>query len=114
MGGCGGIHLGGYFGVNFGHLKSEVFHLWGEGGGGAFWSEIPERGFVENLDKKLLFSQKPACASQIVSHILRMRRLIRHQSFMPLYTLKITPQTKKPLYRCVHLKIKLSNLTALL
>ena len=62
----------GYFGVNFGHLKSEVFHFRGRG---AFWSEIPERGFLENLDKNLLFSQKPACASQIVSHILRMWRL---------------------------------------
>ena len=67
------FHLGGgYSGVNFGHLKSEVFH-WG---GGAFWSEIPQRGFLENLDKKLLFSQKPACASQIVSHIRSMWRLI--------------------------------------
>ena len=28
----------GYSGVNFGHLKSEVFR----NGGGAFWSEIPE------------------------------------------------------------------------
>ena len=37
-------------------------------GGGAFWSEIPERGFLENLDKNLLFSQKPACASQSLSH----------------------------------------------
>ena len=55
---------GGYSRVNFGHLKSEVFRK----GGGAFWSEIPERGFLENLDKNLLFSQKPACASQIVSH----------------------------------------------
>ena len=63
---------GGYFGVNFGHLKSEVFQ---NGGGGDFWSEIPERGFLENLDKNLLFSQKPACASQIVSHI-RMWRLM--------------------------------------
>ena len=62
---------GGYFGVNIGHLKSEVFH-WG---GGGFWSDIPERGFLENLDKNLLFSQKPAFASQIVSHILRMWRL---------------------------------------
>ena len=78
--------LGGYSGVNFGHLKSEVFWNGGGGysrvnfghlksevfrnGGGAFWSEIPERGFLENLDKNLLFSQKPACASQIVSHIL--------------------------------------------
>ena len=67
---------GGYFGVNFGHLKSEVFQ---NGGGGAFWSEIPERGFLENLDKNLLFSQKPACASQIVSHILRMWRLIKNE-----------------------------------
>ena len=46
------------------------------GGGGAFWSEIPERGFLENL----LFSQKPACASQIVSHILRMWRLMKTRS----------------------------------
>ena len=38
---------GGYFGVNFGHLKSEVFHF---GGGGAFQSEIPQRGFLENLN----------------------------------------------------------------
>ena len=83
---------GGYSAVNFGHLKSELFRngggvfwskLWSSevwsfpklGGGGAFWSEIPERGFLENLDKNLLFSQEPACASQIVSHILRMWRL---------------------------------------
>ena len=32
-------------------------------GRGAFWSEILERGFLENLDKNLLFNQKPACAS---------------------------------------------------
>ena len=50
-----GAGVGGwYFGVNFGHPKSEVFH-WGGAGGGAFWSEIPERGFLENLDKNLLF-----------------------------------------------------------
>ena len=84
---------GGYSGVNFGDLKPKVFHFRGRGrgvfrsklwssqiwsfslGGGAFWSEIPERGFLENLDKNLLFSQKPACASQIVSHILRIWRL---------------------------------------
>ena len=67
------FHFGGYFGVNFSHLKSEAFH-WE----GAFWSEIPERGFLENLDKNLLCEecvQKPACASQIVSHILLMWRL---------------------------------------
>ena len=52
---------GGYSGVNFGHLKSEVFQ---KGGGGVFWSSIPERGKLENLDQNLLFSQKPACASQ--------------------------------------------------
>ena len=43
------------------------------------WSEIPERGSLENLDTNLLFEvsvQKAACASQIVSHILRMWRLI--------------------------------------
>ena len=64
---------GGYSGVNFGHLKSEDF----QNGGGGFlvWNS---RNFwkIENLDKNLLFSQKPACASQIVSHILRMWRLI--------------------------------------
>ena len=50
------------------------------GGEGAFGSEIAERGFLENLDKNLLFEecvQKPACASQIVSHILRMWRPTR-------------------------------------
>ena len=50
------------------------------GGGGAFWSEVPERGFLENLDKNLLFEecvQECACASQIVSHILRMWRLMK-------------------------------------
>ena len=55
-------------------------------GGGAFWSEIPERGFLENLDKNVLFEecvQKPACASQIVSHILHMWRLI---SVLPIHT----------------------------
>ena len=44
-----------------------------EMGGGAFWSEIPERGFLENLDKNLLFEecvQECACASQIVSHVI--------------------------------------------
>ena len=51
---------GGYSRVNFDHPKSEVFRK----GGGAFWSSIPERGFLENLDQNLLFSQKPACASQ--------------------------------------------------
>ena len=68
-------------GVNFGHLKSEVFHLAGysgvnlvisnlkffiKGGGGRLWSEIQERGFLENLDKNLLFEecvQECACAS---------------------------------------------------
>ena len=48
-------------------------------GGGALWSEIPQRGSLENLDTNLLFEvsvQKPACASQIVSHKLRMWRLI--------------------------------------
>ena len=60
---------GGYFGVNFGHLKSEVFH-WG--GGGALWSEIPERGFLENLDKNLLFevncTETCLCITDSLSH----------------------------------------------
>ena len=40
-------------------------------GGGSLWSEIPER-ILENLDTNLLFEvnvQKPAWASQIVSHV---------------------------------------------
>ena len=75
---------GGHSGVNFGHLKSEVFHfrrgafrskLWSSQIwsfpflGGGLSGFRPERGFLENLNKNLLFSQKPACASQIVSHI---------------------------------------------
>ena len=51
--------------------------------GKALWSEIQERGSVENLDTNLLFEvsvQKPACASQIVSHILHMWRLTRKHS----------------------------------
>ena len=48
---------GGNSDPNFGQLKSEVFILWG---GEVLWSEIPERGALENLDKNLLFTQKPA------------------------------------------------------
>ena len=45
------------------------FNFRGGGGGGALWSEIPERGSLENLDTNLLCVQKPACASQIsLSH----------------------------------------------
>ena len=46
----------------------------GEGGGGALSQEW---GTLRILNQNLLFSQKPACASQIVSHILRMWRLIK-------------------------------------
>ena len=45
--------------------------------------EMPERGSLENLDTNLLFEvgvQKPACASQIVSHILRMWRIMKRFS----------------------------------
>ena len=60
---------GGYFIVNFGHLKSEVFPL---GGGGAFWSEIPESPFLENLDKNLLFevncTETCLCITDSLSH----------------------------------------------
>ena len=59
---------GGYFGVNFGHLKSEVFHL----GAGALWSDIPEMGFLENLDKNLLFevncTETCLCITDSLSH----------------------------------------------
>ena len=85
--------IGGYSRVNFGHLKSEVFQ---NGGGGAFWSEIPERGFLENLDKNLLFSQKPACASQIVSHILRMWRLITQEGLCGLHRLVQEKKLHRP------------------
>ena len=64
---------GGYSGVNFGHPKSEVFQ---NGGGGLSGLKFQKGAFWKNLGKNLLFSQKPACAWQIVSHILRMRRLI--------------------------------------
>ena len=59
--------LGGYSRVNFGHLKSEVCSR-----GGAFWSEIPERGFLENLDKNLLFevncTETCLCITDSLSH----------------------------------------------
>ena len=51
---------GGYSRVKIGYLKSELFH-----GGWGFWSEIPERVFLENFYKYLVFEeslQKPACA----------------------------------------------------
>ena len=52
------------------------------GGGGGLSGLKFQRGAgsLENLDKNLLFEvsvQKPACASQIVSHIPRMWRLIK-------------------------------------
>ena len=60
---------GGYFEVNFGHLKSKVFR---KGGGGAFWSEIPKSPFLENLDKNLLFevncTQTCLCITDSLSH----------------------------------------------
>ena len=54
------------------------------GGGGAFWSKIPERGFLENLDKNLLFEecvQKPACALQIVSYMWRLIKLCTERCY---------------------------------
>ena len=67
---------GGYSGVNFGHPKSEVF--WnGGGGGGAFWSSIPERGFLENLDHEFTVQPETCLCITVVCHILRMWRLIR-------------------------------------
>ena len=59
---------GGYSGVNFGYLKSEVFH-WGVGLSGlkfqkgAFWRIWTKIYCLRST------VQKPACASQIVSHI---------------------------------------------
>ena len=41
-------------------------------GGGALWSEIPERGFLENLDKNLLFevncTETCLCITDSLSH----------------------------------------------
>ena len=68
---------GGYSGVNFGQIKSEVFH-WGGGGGGTLEPNSRTGVFWSILTQILLFEvtvHKPACASQIVSHILRMWRL---------------------------------------
>ena len=48
----------------------------GYGGLGVFWNQISEQGVLENLVKNLPCVQKPACVSQMVSHILRMWRLI--------------------------------------
>ena len=61
---------GGYSGV----VKTQSakiclnFNFGGLWGGLSYLSEIPERGVLENLDTNLLCIQKPACASQIVSH----------------------------------------------
>ena len=75
--GCEGV----YSGVKTENTQSAKICLnFNFQGGGALWSEIPQRGSLENLDTNLLFEvtvQKIACASQIVSHILRMWRLIK-------------------------------------
>ena len=47
------------------------------GEGGYSGTKFQNRGVLENLVKNLLCVQKPACASQIVSHILRLWRLIK-------------------------------------
>ena len=64
---------GGDFGVNFGHLISEVSEMGGEGEGvQAFWSEIPKSPFLKNLDKNLLFevncTQTCLCITDSLSH----------------------------------------------
>ena len=69
------FHLGGNSRVNFGHLKSEVFH-WGRGGLSGL--KFQKGTFWRIWTQILLFEEcvhKPACTSQIVSHILRMWRL---------------------------------------
>ena len=76
------VDFGGYTGVKTENTQSAKICLnfnFRGGGRGALLSEIPQRGSLENLDTNLLFEvsvQKPACASQIVSHILRTWRLI--------------------------------------
>ena len=79
--------------LGWGALWSEIWstQIWsflfmgGVGGGGALWSEIPERGFLEILDTNLLSVQQTASASQIVSHILRMWRLINEKKSLRLF-----------------------------
>ena len=62
--------LGGgrYFEVNF-VISNQKFSM---GGGWAFWSEIPERSFLENLDKNLLSevncTETCLCITDSLSH----------------------------------------------
>ena len=84
---------GGYSRVNFGHLKSEVFHwggvfrsklcssqIWSFSLGGGLSGLKFQKGAFWRIWTKIYCLrstvQKPASASQIVSHILRMWRLI--------------------------------------
>ena len=76
------FHGGWYFGVNFGHLKSEVFH-WGGRLSGLKFQKAPFWRIWTKIYCLRSTVQKPACASQIVSHI-RMWRLIRPSSKMDL------------------------------
>ena len=68
---------GGYFGVNFGHLKSEVFQNGGGGGlSGLKFLKAPFWRIWTKIYCLRSTVHKPACASQIVCHILRMWRLM--------------------------------------
>ena len=76
---------GGYSGVNFGHLKSEVFIL-GEGGGGLSGLKFQKGAFSRIWTKIYCLRstvQKSACASQIVSH---MWRLIKNECAICLFS----------------------------
>ena len=82
---------GGYSRVNFGHLKSELFrnggrysgvnfgHLnlnfseMGVGGGLVVWNS--RKGLSGKFGQKFTVQPETCCASQIVSHILRMWKL---------------------------------------
>ena len=68
------FHKGGYSGVNFGHPKSEVF--W-NGGGGAFLVFNSRKGLSGKFGPKFTVQPETCLCITVVSHILRMWRLIK-------------------------------------
>ena len=63
------------FWVGFQVFRSKLWssQIWSFSWGGALWSEIPERGFLENLDKNLLFevncTENCLCITDSLSHV---------------------------------------------
>ena len=65
--------MGGYSGVNFGHPKSEVFQ---NGGWGGFLVFNSRKGFSGKFGPKFTVQPETCLCITVVSHILRMWRLI--------------------------------------